>query len=129
MASKVPLLRKFVDTVYTGDFDTAFTQLHPDMILHEADSLPYAGNYHGPRGFRELLERVYALVELQIKHTELLDAGDTVIARMDTTLTLRKTGESVDMPIVELYTFDGDLIKYVDVFYKDTHAIVRTLGG
>jgi hypothetical protein len=105
--------------------DTAFTQLAPDVRLHEADGLPYAGTYHGPDGFRRLLEKVYGLAELTIHHTEFLDAGDTVIARMDTTLTFRATGEAIDMPIVELYRFTGDQITYVDVFYKDTHAVAR----
>lgn len=128
MTSKVRLLQRFFDALYAGDLQTAFAHLHPDVILHEADGLPFAGTYHGPEGFRKLLEAVYGIVDLEIRHTELLDAGDTVIARMDTTMTFRKSGHSIDMLIVELYRFESDLIKYVDVFYKDTHAIAQLAG-
>jgi hypothetical protein len=69
-------------------------------------------------------------VDLEIEHTDLYDAGQTVVARMQTTLTDRRSGRSLPMLVTEIYSFTPDgRISYVDVFYKDTAAVSELLGG
>ena len=122
-------LRAFVDLLSGGDADRAFKLLHPDVVVYEADALPYSGTYHGVEGFGQMMEQLFGTFDLQINKYEVLDAGDTVIARMDISLTARSSGRSVSMPIVELYRFTDGLISEVDIFYKDTAAVAEISHG
>ena len=122
-------LRTFVDFLSGGDADRAFKLLHPDVVVHEADALPYSGTYHGVEGFGQMMEQLFGTFDLQINKYEVLDAGDSVIARMEITLTARSSGRSIDMPIVELYRFTDGLISEVDIFYKDTKAVAEISNG
>jgi ketosteroid isomerase-like protein len=122
-------LRAFVDLLSGGDADRAFKLLHPDVVVYEADALPYSGTYHGVEGFGQMMEGLSRAFDLQVNKYEVLDAGDTVIARMDISLTARSSGRSVSMPIVELYRFTDGLISEVDIFYKDTAAVAEISHG
>ena len=122
-------LRTFVDLLSGGDADRAFKLLHPNVVVHEADALPYSGTYHGVEGFGQMMEGLSGTFDLQVNKYEVLDAGDTVIARMDISLTARSSGLSTDMPIVELYRFTDGLISEVDIFYKDTAAVAEISHG
>jgi ketosteroid isomerase-like protein len=122
-------LRAFVDLLSGGDADRAFKLLHPDVVVHEADALPYSGTYHGVEGFGQMMEQLFGTFDLQINKYEVLDAGDSVIARMEISLTARSSGRSIDMPIVELYRFTDGLISEVDIFYKDTKAVAEISNG
>jgi uncharacterized protein len=122
-------LRSFIGLLSGGDADRAFKLLHPDVVVYEADALPYSGTYHGVEGFGQMMEQLFGTFDLQINKYEVLDAGDSVIARMEISLTARSSGRSIDMPIVELYRFTDGLISEVDIFYKDTKAVAEISNG
>jgi ketosteroid isomerase-like protein len=122
-------LRTFVELMSAGDADRAFNLLHPDIVIHEAMALPYGGTYHGIAGFGEFHQRLHGVFDLQVNKYEVHDAGDTAILRMDTTLTARSSGRSIDMPVVELHSFTNGLISDIEVFYWDTQAVAEVLGS
>jgi uncharacterized protein len=119
-------LDRFRELRHSGRLDEALELVHPDMVLHEAESLPYGGEYHGPDGFRKLFDVVYGLFEVTAT-VETHDAGTFCCAIAHCTFTSRQTGRSTDLPIVENYYVENGLITRVDIYYKDTAAVLALL--
>lgn len=125
MSINAETLDRFMTLVLdAADIESALKLLHPNVVVHEPENVPYPGDFKGPNGFASLLGHVFASAELAIHDRELLDAGDTVVARFSGTMTSHVTGKSMPLAIIEIYRFTDGLISDVDVFYKDTKAIV-----
>lgn len=120
----VEVLDRFLNHFQKGEVEAAMAMIHPDIVLHEAASLPYPGDFHGREGFERLFSVMHAGIELIPESWELFDAGDQVIGRMHTTLVSRTTGERLPMIIVEIHTIRDDMLAEVDIYYKDTKAVV-----
>lgn len=120
----VEVLDKFLNHFQKGEVEAALAMIHPDIVLHEAASLPYSGDFHGHEGFAQLFGVLNAGIELIPESWELFDAGDRVVGRMHTTLVSRHSGERLPMLIVEIHTIRDDMLAEVDIYYKDTKAVV-----
>ena len=119
----VDVARAFWDSVRAGDLDGAFSVLHPDVTLREAEGLPYGGTYRGRDGVASLAEKTFAVFEQEFREIEFIDGGDRVVARLDLVWTARATGKSFEVPIVDVYQFRDGLISDLDVYYKDSKAV------
>lgn len=121
--SNVDVVRRNVEAFTTGDIATVLSNFHPDCQVHEADSLPYPGTYKGRGGFTELLTVMGAAFEIDFHSSEIIDAGETVVIRVEATFASRASGRKVTMPVVEVYRFQDGMIIDCDVFYKDAAAL------
>lgn len=121
--TNVAIVKKMVDAFNAGDVNGALAIMHPDVILNEADSLPYPGITVGHEGFKGFLGKLRALFDVTTHDSRLYGAEDKVIIRIDITFKSRSSGRSVSMPVVEIYTLTNDKITHIDVFYKDAKAI------
>jgi ketosteroid isomerase-like protein len=122
-------VRQFSKAISEKDLDQACGLLDESLVVHEAGGLPYSGEYLGPQGFRELLEKINERMELTpgpITQEPLTD--ETVVSRFRLTFTARHSGESVAMDLVELYQVRGGLIVELDVYYKDPSAVASLLA-
>lgn len=118
--------RKLLDSFAAGDLDLALSAIHPDGVLHEADSLPYAGDWHGHDGFRQLVGIMLSSFDLKILGYEVYtSAPDTVTMKAEGTFTSKKSGRSSTMPLVEIYKIRDGLIVDADIYYKDAMEINR----
>jgi ketosteroid isomerase-like protein len=107
----------------TGDIQAVLGEFHPECQVHEADSLPYPGTHTGLEGFTELLGSMHTSFDITLENSEIFDAGDTVVQRVQMTFISRKSGRKISMPVVEVYKFrDGKIID-ADVYYKDAAAV------
>jgi hypothetical protein len=103
--------------------------LHDDFIVHEAEGLPFSGDYHGSEGFFELLKRMNDVLELRAGPVTTDPLGDdAVAARFRLTFTSRASGKSVEMGLVEIYTVRHGRIAELDVYYKDPAAVAALLA-
>lgn len=118
---------RFLDRFLAGDLPGALENVHPDVVLDEAQSLPFGGVFNGHDGYLEFVQAVMAAVEIDVRGRKLTDAGDQVLAQIDATMTPRAGGPAVPMPVVEIYSFTDGLISRFDVFYKDTKALTDAL--
>jgi hypothetical protein len=121
----VDVVKRLVEGYIAGDLEAAFSTVHPEIVLHEAAGLPFGGEWVGLEGFQKLLGTIMADYQLEVLAYEASDTGAGAMVRMDTRFTARSSGAVLDMPIVELYGFTDGLISDVDVFYKDTRAVVE----
>jgi len=64
-------------------------------------------------------------MQLQIARLELVAAENRVAAVMDVKFTSHKTGQSLVMPYVEVYTVSEQKIRGLDVYPQDTARLVE----
>ena len=120
--------QRFMDAFEQENHAVALGCLHPDLVVHEAENLPYPGDHRGLDGFAGLLRTLLRNYELKFVSGVLHDAGDVVVCEMTIRLIGRATGKAVDMPMIEVYRFTDGRISDIDVFYKDTKAVVDLLA-
>ena len=97
------------------------------IVIHEATSLPYGGDWTGKPGLRALMERIASVANLSVSPTgvEVFDIGDGhVITRQAAVFSAPGTSETLTMPMVEVYKLVDGKIVDIDVFYKDTQAMM-----
>lgn len=105
------------------------TAFHPDVVVHEPKSLPYAGDWAGFEGIGTLFRRMREVwSELRVEKLEATRDGDAVFMACTIHLTSRATGVSVTQPFAEVLRFKNDLLIEGTPFYYDTAEILAAIG-
>jgi uncharacterized protein len=96
----------------------------PDVVLHQAEALPYGGTWRGHAG----MERFFVAMSTAWKSFEMLGqefhpAGDVVVVRTEVRATARATGRQLEFPILQTVRVAEGRITEVWPFYWDTAAI------
>jgi ketosteroid isomerase-like protein len=124
------VMERFVSAFESGDLPGACALLHPEAVIREADGLPYSGEYTGPDGFAALVGAMAGSFEFKLLDTEYLPVDDErIVMRMVARFTSRATGNSVEFPVVEIYTVRDGLIRDVDVYYKNPAGVTALQAG
>ena len=111
-----------------GDVDVLARAFHPDVVVHEPPSLPYAGDWTGLEGVGALFCKMAEVWnDVQVDGLRAVADGDAVYMACTLALTSRATGAAVRQPFAEVLRFeDGRLIDGTP-FYFDTAEILATL--
>ena len=126
MTSPADVARRVFAAVEARDLEALLDCYDTDVEIVEAASLPYGGTYTGRDAFLgDLLQQMLAAFELGLEDARTIDGGDAVVGQMTCVFTSRKTGKALRMPYVEVYGFEDGLIRTVDVYPKDTSAMVE----
>lgn len=126
---RVATVRRFMAATGAERRDERTSLLHDDFVVHEAGGLPFSGDYHGPHGFFELLNRMNDVLELTVGSITTDPLGDdAVAARFRLRFISRTSGKSVEMGLVEIYTVRDGRIAELDVYYKDPAAVAALLS-
>ncbi|WP_327241827.1 nuclear transport factor 2 family protein [Streptomyces sp. NBC_01320] len=108
----------------------AFDLVAEEFVAHEPDSLPYRGEHHGPRGMRALLRQINELFELTVQDVRVSGAGDgRALADVELRVRSRSSSSEIVTRVLELYQIKDGKIVGLDVFYRDTHALLGLLEG
>ncbi|WP_179476297.1 nuclear transport factor 2 family protein [Mycolicibacterium vinylchloridicum] len=123
----VKVVSHLFESLAAGDIDAMVANFHPDIVVKEADNLPFGGLHQGVKAFREdLLGGIAAGADLVVSDREMMDTGgDVVVVRMIGTFTSKHTGRTVRMPMVELWKVEDGQITEIDVFYKDVTEMAK----
>jgi uncharacterized protein len=106
------------------DWETYESHLHPDFCLVESDALPYAGTFHGMKGFMELIEKVFTLFsEFDAKPGVVCVGEDHVMVWVNIRMTGRNSNKTIDTQLIEVFKFKGDKLAEIRPFYFDTPLI------
>ena len=102
----------------------------PDVVLHQADALPYGGTWRGHAG----LERFFVAMSTAWESFEMLEqelhpAGDVVVVRTEVRATARATGRKLEFPILQTVRVAEGRITEVWPFYWDTAAIAAACAA
>ena len=108
----------------TASFDTLAPFFASDVVLHQAESLPYGGIWRGHDG----MERFFAAMsqaweEFEIVEQEFLSTSGTAVVLTQVHARARATGRELDFPILQTIRVVDGRIAEVRPFYWDTAEI------
>ncbi|GGU99700.1 nuclear transport factor 2 family protein [Streptomyces spectabilis] len=115
-----------------ASFATLAPHFAPDVVLHQADALPYGGVWRGHEGLeRFFLAMADTWAEFDIVRQEFLGQGDSggdggrqvVGVHSDIRARVRATGRALAFPILQSIAVEEGRIREVRPFYWDTAAI------
>ncbi|QCP50354.1 nuclear transport factor 2 family protein [Trinickia violacea] len=118
------VMKRFYDAVFSSDWAAVETLVSKNLIVYEADGMPYRGEY---RGFEELKTLVAKVMgywdDLNIEVKAITSGGGYVVGVLQFSGTSKSTGSKISMPIAEITEFDKGLISSIKPVYWDTTAI------
>jgi len=108
----------------TASFDTLAPFFAADVVLHQAESLPYGGIWRGHDG----MERFFAAMsqaweEFEMVEQEFLSTSGTAVVLTQVHARARATGRELDFPILQTIRVVDGRIAEVRPFYWDTAEI------
>ncbi|WP_434096395.1 nuclear transport factor 2 family protein [Streptomyces mobaraensis] len=110
-----------------ASFDLLARYFAHDVVLHQADSLPYGGTWHRHDG----MARFFLAMSLAWERFDILDQrflgveGETVVVHSRVRARARATGRELEFPIVQTIEVRDGRIACVRPFYWDTAAIAE----
>jgi ketosteroid isomerase-like protein len=119
------MLETMVAAMNAGDLPRVLSFLDPDVVVEEPKGVPYAGTYEGHAGFQELIGKITSRFDLEITGVDSVDDGDLLVGRLHARFTARSTGATLETRIVEVDEVAEDVIRRIDVFYKDPELVTE----
>jgi uncharacterized protein len=127
--------RRLFKAVEERDLAGVVAAYDPEIVIRDAESLPYGGTYHGLEGAKQHIEDAAQTWDhLQSSAERKMDAvffnaEDYVIVLWQLRGRSTSSGRKLDLPVVSVYKMrDGKIVKS-QMFYADTVAILQFLEG
>ncbi|WP_246842967.1 nuclear transport factor 2 family protein [Allokutzneria sp. NRRL B-24872] len=107
-----------------------FAELAPffteDVVLHQADALPYGGVWRGHDGMERFFLAMSAAWEsFEMVRQRMISTTEPIVVLTDVRARARATGRELEFPILQTIEFRGGQISEVRPFYWDTAAIAE----
>ncbi len=113
-----------------GSFDVLAPFFHPDVVLHQAEGLPYGGTWQGHDGIaRFFVAMSETWSRFDIGEQDFVVEGDTVVVYTQVHATARATGRELRFPILQRITVREGRISEVRPFYWDTAAVAAACSS
>lgn len=113
-----------------GPGKASFEPLAPffsrDVVLHQADALPYGGIWRGHEGMERFfvaMSRTWAAFDM-VQQT-FLSRENSLVVQTQVHARSRATGHELDFPILQTIMIEDGRISRVCPFYWDTAAIAE----
>lgn len=130
----VDAVRRLFKAVEERDLAGVLAAYDPEVVIREAESLPYGGVYHGleggqrhARGYAQTWAEFQSSAE-QVTDAVILDAGDYTVV-LWRQRAMASDGRKLDLPAVSVYRMRGGKIVESQMFHADTTAILHFLKG
>lgn len=114
----------------TASFNTLAPFFAPDVVLWQADALPYGGNWHGHDGMERFFLAMSATWDrFELTEQVFLSDADPLVVLTQVNARSRGSGRELSFPILQTITVTDGLITEVRPFYWDTAAIADACSG
>ncbi len=123
-ADHVETLRRLYERWEIGDFGgTEIYDEHVVLVLRH--DFPEAGAHHGRDGISAYMRNDFLkdFVEATIAGVEFIDAGDSVVVRVDQQATGPRSGVPVRMSYFQVWTFRGDSVIRLESIMSRSDAL------
>ena len=125
------VVRSFEDTMQRAlrgeaEQTDVLGHLTDDVVVHEAPSLPYPGEYRGHEGFLQMAAVFRSTWSFRPGKTfEFLDSGDgrVVVLTLGQAIA-NSSGKEIEWRLAEVFTVHEGKIAEIRPFYWDTAAVV-----
>jgi uncharacterized protein len=108
----------------TASFDPLAPFFAPDVVLHQAESLPYGGIWRGHDGMETFFAAMsQAWEEFEIVEQDFISTSGTAVVLTQVHARARATGRELDFAILQTIRVVDGRIAEVRPFYWDTAAI------
>ena len=126
---KLKMARDAYGAFASGDVAGFLKIFAPATALVEADCLPYGGRHVGAADVGKALGAIGAAwKDISFDLLELV-AGDKIVVAYGTFEAVsRATGKRINMPLAEVWEFDGDALMSITPLYFDTAAAAAALA-
>ncbi|MFD5898022.1 MULTISPECIES: nuclear transport factor 2 family protein [unclassified Streptomyces] len=107
-----------------ASFDVLAPFFSTDVVLHQADGLPYGGIWRGHEGMERFFLAMGGVWEsFEMVEQEFLATGETSVVLTRVHARARATGRELDFPILQTIKVADGRIAEVRPFYWDTDAV------
>jgi len=111
-------------------FDTLAPFFAPDVVLHQAEALPYGGTWRGHQGMeRFMIAMSEAWESFEMVEQTFLALENPLVVLTQVHARARATSQELNFPILQTVTVEEGRITEVRPFYWDTAAIATACGG
>lgn len=123
-------VRRLFEAVERRDPTLLLDCYHEDVVIREADSLPYGGVYRGHEGALRhaaaFLRCWDALQNAQHRKLEpvFLDAGEHVVVLWRQKAAQADSGTELDLPAVSVYRIHQDRVAEATMYHLDTATLL-----
>jgi ketosteroid isomerase-like protein len=124
LAIVTELARRFA----AGDGAGTAALFHPGIRIQQPETLPHGGWHEGQAGLAEMGARFGQHWTRTISDPRITGSSDLVVQVTTQTWTVKATGRSATVDVVELFAFRDGLVSEIRVFPQDTHQLMGTLG-
>jgi len=105
-------------------FDTLAPFFAPDVVLHQAEALPYGGTWRGHQGMeRFMIAMSEAWESFEMVEQTFLAVENPIVVLTQVRARARATGRQLEFPILQTVAVDGGRITEVRPFYWDTAEV------
>ncbi|WP_309111257.1 nuclear transport factor 2 family protein [Saccharothrix sp.] len=102
----------------------------PDVVLHQAESLPYGGVWRGHDGMERFFLRMSRTWErFDLVEQEFLTRTSPLVVLTRVHARVRATGRELEFPILQVITVEDGRITEVRPFYWDTGTIAAACSA
>jgi len=107
-----------------ANFDTLTPFFAPEVVLHQAEALPYGGTWRGHQDMQRFMVAMSEAWEsFEMVEQTFLAVENPIVVLTQVHARARATGQQLDFPILQTVAVDGGRITDVRPFYWDTAAI------
>lgn len=112
-----------------ANFDTLAPYFAPDVVLHQAETLPYGGIWRGHDGMEQFFIAMAETWEaFEMVEQQFLSTSGIAVVLTQVRARARATGRELDFPILQTIRVVDGRIAEVRPFYWDTAAIAAACG-
>ncbi|WP_067825326.1 nuclear transport factor 2 family protein [Nocardia inohanensis] len=119
------------EAAYLADgsgFENMARYLAPNVVMYQASSLPYGGEWRGHNGFRGFIAAMGESWDgLWFDEQQFLTEGDRVVVYSRGRLRARRTGRVLETSLLQWISFQDGLITEFRPYYHDTSAVLEAL--
>jgi ketosteroid isomerase-like protein len=129
----IEIAHRLIKAVEDRDMASVLATYDPEIVIHDAASLPYGGTHQGLEGAKKHIEvAAQTWNHLQPIHERkmdavFLDAGEHVVVLWRLKGLEASSGRKLDLPTVSIYRMRDNKIVESQMFYSDTAAIMQFL--
>lgn len=122
------VMKRFYDAIFSNDWAGVEKVVSKNLIVYEADGLPYRGEYRGIDELKALFGRVVGYWDdLNIEVKAITSGDGYVVGVLQFSGVSKATGRKISMPIAEISEFENGLISSIKPVYWDTKTISETI--